>query len=117
MKYLSKAAIVLPLLALALALFLLFFSEKNSPPEPQDSVTPAPQAVSLDTKAEPSEEYLLIAEDGYLNLYETADSPSVKYSERLDTLLLPHSDRLLLANGLYFKSLDEAYQAMESFVN
>lgn len=62
------------------------------------------------------EKFLLIAENGYLNLYRTGAERSLKQSERFDISLFPYDDALLLEQGMEFGSIEEAYEAMENFV-
>ena len=62
------------------------------------------------------EEYLLIAEKDYLNLYEIGDKKTLKKSERINTALFPEEDITNLIKGIEYKSSDDAFAAMENFV-
>ncbi|MBQ7794127.1 MAG: hypothetical protein IJ366_06345 [Clostridia bacterium] len=117
MNRIFKAVILVPLLICALLAAIIFLNGKSTEAPPPAHNAPTPQTVFGETEAEPLEEYMLIAEKGYLNLYQKGDSSAPKHSERLDPSLLPASDIKELENGMSFSSAEEAYRAMESFIN
>ncbi len=117
MKNYIKATLLLLFVVSVTLLLFLCFSKRREPSAPIAEKNPPPEAVSGDVIASAIEEYLLIAEDNYLNLYHIGESPSLKHSEYFNKFLLPKADILLLSDGIRFQSLKKAYEAMESFVN
>lgn len=85
-----------------------------STPPPQQTQTPV-GAVSAATNTEASG-YVVIAENGYLNLYP-AGSAAPEKSVRFDIGLFPAEDAKLLAEGVEFDTIEQAYEFMESFVS
>ncbi len=111
-----KISFFLPLfLCLLWFLFLFFAADKKT--IPPDAETAPPKTVSGENIAEPAIEYLIIAENNYLNLYLVDENLSLKCSERLDLNLLPVEDASMLANGVCFKTIEDAYTMMESYIN
>lgn len=91
--------------------------ERRQPePVPQVSETPA-EAVSAVMNAEESVTYIVIAENGYLNLYRTGADKALEKSERLDIGLFPDEDSRMLAEGVEFDNAEAAFEFMESFVS
>ena len=85
---------------------------KESPPPAIESAEPAEPAANQ----EAAEGYIVIAENGYLNLYRTGSRYALERSERINITLFPSGDRQKLMSGVEFESRSEAYEFMENFV-
>lgn len=86
-----------------------------STPVPQETQPPA-GTVSAAANTETAERYVVIAENGYLNLYRAGGTAPEK-SVRFDIGLFPADDVKLLTEGAEFESIEQAYEFMESFVS
>ena len=92
-------------------------TENEMPSEPfSENAQNKPTEVAKDTLVE-EEKYLLIAEDGYLNLYNSDRKGSLKKSEQINFSLFPKEDIAELRKGKTFASETEAYEEMENFIN
>lgn len=87
-----------------------------STPAPQETQAPA-GAVSAATNTEAESGYIVIAENGYLNLYRADGGAAPEKSERFDTELFPADDIKLLKSGVEFDNIEQAYEFMESFLS
>ncbi|MEE0944734.1 MAG: hypothetical protein UIM24_04720 [Clostridia bacterium] len=93
-------------------------TENEIPKEPfARNANPEPTEVVKDTLLEEGETFLLIAEDSYLNLYNSDINGALKKSEQINFSLFPAEDIAELRKGKTFQSELEAYAAMEDFVN
>ncbi len=103
------------LLIMALVILL---REGNNPDEPfSEKPNPLPQEVSKETYIEEQEIFLLIAEENYLNLYNSDTNGVLKKSEQIDFNLFPADDVEELRKGKTFQSETEAYEMMENFID
>lgn len=92
-------------------------TENDIPVEPfSENAQNEPTEVAKDTLVE-DERYLLIAEDSYLNLYNSDRNGALKKSEQINFSLFPEEDIAELRKGKTFASETEAYEEMENFIN
>ncbi len=113
-----KVILLLSILLSAILICMLFSqSKEKQSPAPISDTNPPPEAVSGDITASALDEYLLIAEGEYLNLYFMDGEPSLKHSEHFDSFLLPSGDIAILSQGIKFQSIEKAYEVMEGFIN
>ncbi len=115
-KLFNTVFVMLVVMSVAAVMLRISQRNNNSLENVEPINTQSPEEVSSTIIYE-EEEYLLIAEEGYLNLYESGEKPSLKKSERINFALFPPEDVIELKSGLTFKTVSEAYEAMESFVN
>ena len=117
----NKKRIVLYLCAAAALIysFSSFFSPRDREETelpPVESIAPDTAAVAEQTVLEQRDVFLLIAEDGYINLYQKGSRNALLYSVRLDLSLFPAKDAEMLCDGIEFDSQEEAYSVLENFV-
>lgn len=108
----KKAIIISVTILLCAAAWLV-----RLPPRQPES-TPAPDPVQHTAQAADSirEDFLLIAEDGYLNLYRRGEGAALILSERLDLALFPQNDALQLTRGITFDGEEAAFSAFEDYI-
>lgn len=125
MEIRTKRTILYILALIFVAVNAVIFFRNSGREREQLMNTPAPQvtqapsgAVSAAVNgASEAAEYVVIAENGYLNLYSSQASAAPEKSERFDTELFPADDVKLLLEGVRFNDIDEAYEFMENFIS
>lgn len=108
----KKMLIVFAITILCAAAWLM-----NLPPRrPKSSPTPAPEENIVRAADSVREDFFLIAEDGFLNLYRRGETSALISSERLDLSLLPQGDVILLTRGIEFSDEESAFSAIEDYI-
>ena len=83
---------------------------------PSASAGPDPVQHTAQAADSIREDFLLIAEDGYLNLYRRGEGSALILSERLDLALFPQNDALQLTRGITFDGEEAAFSAFEDYI-
>lgn len=117
MNKVKVLSLVIAGVVLVMALIILFADNRNQKEPFAEEPNPLPQEVSKETFVNEQEIFLLIAEDNYLNLYNSDTNGVLKKSEQIDFNLFPDSDVEELRKGKTFYSETEAYEMMENFVD
>ncbi|MBQ8636815.1 MAG: hypothetical protein IJ423_02325 [Clostridia bacterium] len=117
MNKVKVLSLVIAGVVLLTALIILLGENKNHKEPFAEKPNPLPQEVSKKTFVDEQEIFLLIAEDNYLNLYNSDTNGVLKKSEQIDFNLFPAEDVEELREGKTFYSETEAYEMMENFVN
>lgn len=111
---LTKKRIILYILAVLAVLGMVFgirhASPKTEPTPPSYRV----QKVVNDEVAEDNK-FLLILQDGYLNLYQPNSTAPIA-SEKLNTKLFPKTDLNTLSDGVEYSDKNSAFSAMECYI-
>lgn len=104
----------LAVIIFALVLLSSCAGEKQEQGVTHDISNPTGNNTAVD---EAREEWFLVAEGRYLNLYSINGEKSLKSSEQIDLSVFPVADAARLRKGIKYDTVFDAYSAMESFIN
>ncbi|MBS7298819.1 MAG: hypothetical protein KIG65_07025 [Eubacteriales bacterium] len=114
----KKIILLLTIIVVGVMMIISMLNDEieNRLPSEDKNTQSLPRQVNSTVTSE-EETFLLIAEDDYLNLYNTDRNGPLRISEKIDFKIFPADDVYELRKGITFASEIEAYKMMENFIN